>query len=98
MKQFYKPNPDDLAENFWNHNYLVTVTAHGIKFKVNADSEQDALDYVIDYCEDKMPGLVASYQELRDDDYSDDEIDDYYCGGNHSLYLTTHNIHIDVLR
>ena len=95
------PNRDDLTKNFWKNNYKIYVTAQGIEFHVNADCEQDAIDYIIDYCADEdegnMPGLVADYRELLDDGITENEINDYICGGNKSLYLTTHNIHIEKL-
>lgn len=91
------PNKDDFDEKFWKNNYLVTVTAQGIEFTVNADCEQAAIDYVIDYCDEIMPGLVAPYSELIEEGYTDTEINDYICGGNAGLYLTTHNINIETI-
>lgn len=92
------PNKDDFDEKFYPNNYKVFVTAQGIEFHVNAHDEGEAIDAVIDYCEEKeMKGLVSSYLELKDDDYTDTEIEDFTCGGNHGLYLTTHNIHIEKL-
>jgi hypothetical protein len=87
----YYPNHDDYKENFWNNNYRVSVTAQGIEFMVNADNEQEALDYVIDYCEEHLPGLIMS----RDDEESEEYLDDYVSGGNHGRFLNTFNIHIE---
>lgn len=91
--QNYYPNIDDFTEHFWKNDYHILLTSQGISFFVNADNEQEALDFIIDYCEDKMPGLVASINEI-----DESEADQYYCGGNHSLYLTTDHIHIKKLR
>ena len=90
-KQANFPNREDWANNFWKHNYLIMLTAHGIPFAVNADNEQDALDYVIDYCEEHMPGLLMSHEEEKEEKY----LDEYICGGNHGRYLNTLTIQIE---
>ena len=92
------PNKDDYDEKFWRNNYRVLITGQGIEYIVNADNEQEAIDFIIDHAEENAPGLVASYQELIDDGMSDDEIEEYINGGNHCLYLTTHNIHIETIQ
>lgn len=77
-------NPGEWANKFWKHNYRVTLDL-GVAFWVNADCEQDALDYVIDYCEEhRFIGFIASHGEIDEDDE-----DVFVCGGNHGLYLTT---------
>lgn len=92
-------NPDDYNNHFWRYNYLIRVTYQGIPFLVNADNEQEAIDYLIDYCEDNCPGLIATYQELIDAGYTDIEIDELIYGGNHGLYLTIDAaIHIVVVK
>jgi hypothetical protein len=92
------PNRDDWNEGFYKNNYIVYVGFTGHPFAVNADNEQDALDFVIDHCEESgYLGLVATHDELVDDGMSDDEIAEYYCGGNHSLYLTANNIRIETV-
>ncbi len=90
----YYPNYDDYKESFWKNNYEVKVTENGITFIVNADNEQEAFDYIIDYCEEKLPGLVSSYDELKEDGYNDQEMEDFIQGGNHGLYLTTHYVNL----
>lgn len=87
------PNKDDYLESFWIHNYKILVSAQGIEFCVNAACEQDALDYVIDYCEEFLPGLLWPRKEAVTDEF----ISEYICGGNHGRYLSTHNIHIEEL-
>ena len=102
LNNVYYPNHDDYEENFWSNNYRVLVTAQGIEFMVNADNEQETIDYIIDYCEEHLTGLLFSddkVEELRQEsiaDYNDERyVDDYICGGNHGRYLNTHNIHIE---
>lgn len=94
MKPIY-PNKDDYDEKFYRNNYRIFVSAQGCEYIVNADNEQDAIDFIIDDAEENAPGLVAAYHELIEEGYTDNEIDEWICGGNHSLYLTTHNIHIE---
>lgn len=84
----YIVNPDDLAENSWNHTYMVLVTAQGISFLVNADYEQDALDMVMDHI--VALGLTGLYHEQAQHDM----YDEYITAGNYGYSFTTHNIHI----
>jgi len=81
--KIYWTNKNDWDSHFWKHRYVVTLDL-GVEFNVNADNGQDALDYVIDYCEDHCPGFVAAFADL-----DDDERNEYYCGGNAGLYLTS---------
>ena len=90
MEQRY-PNKEDYEEQFWNHNYKVQVSMQGMEFIVNADCEQDAIDYIIDDCEENYPGLLWSREEEEEQEY----LEEYICGGNHGRYLSTHNIHIE---
>jgi hypothetical protein len=92
----YYPNENDWSENFWKNNYRILVSAQGIEFFVNADNEQEALDYIIDYCEDNLPGLLWDDEDL--DEMNEEEKDKYICGGNHGRYLSTHNIHIETVK
>ena len=87
------PNKDDYDEHFWKNNYEILVSAQGHKFRVNADCSQDAIDEVIDCCEDHFPGLLMSREEEAEGEY----LDDYICGGNHGRYFSTYNIHIEKL-
>jgi hypothetical protein len=82
-QEAYVPNLDDYNNHFWRNNYLIRLTIQGIPFIVNADHEQDALDYVIDFCEEYLPGLIMSQKDQDEEKY----IDEYICGGNHCLYL-----------
>ena len=93
-KEVYYPNPDDWNNNFWKRYYLVEMV-EGIfnsSFAVNADCEQDAIDYVIDYCEEHLPGLIMSIEEEEGEEF----IEDYVCGGNHDKYLNVQNINISI--
>jgi hypothetical protein len=85
------PNKNDYDEHFWKHNYMVLLTSQGIEFIVNADHEGDAIDYVIDYCEENLPGLIMSREEEEEEEY----LEEYICGGNHGVYLNTYNIRIE---
>jgi len=84
---------DDL---FWyDHEYLIRLTRHGIAFITTAQNEQDAVDVVIDYIEDHP----ATYQSLllsKEDEYNmtEEELQDYWFGGNCGRYLSTTNIQI----
>lgn len=91
--QVYFPNLEDWNEDFYKHNYLILVTTQGIPFAVNAANEQEAIDYIIDYCEDHLLGLIMSREEEETEEY----LDEYIHGGNHGRYLNTHNIHIESL-
>lgn len=95
--QVYFPNIEDWKNNFWKNNYLVRLTSQGIPFAVNADSEQDAMDYIIDYCEDYLPGLLMDEEEEKVTRETAPEYleEDFYCGGNHSRYLNTREIYIE---
>ena len=90
MKTEY-PNRDDWDGGFWRNNYMVYLSEFGIPFAVNADNEQDALDYVIDHCEIHCPGLIMSHTDEEEEEY----LDEYLCGGNHGRYLNTDYIHIE---
>lgn len=87
----YYPNKEDWDANFWKHNYQVSVGAYGATFLVNADCEGDALDYVIDYCVENLPGLVMSREEEEEEEY----LEDYIQGGNEGRYLNDINVIIE---
>ena len=95
------PNRDDWNESFWNNKYHVWITAQGIKFAVNANDEGEAIDYIIDYCQDNLPGLLFTHEEAHELrlesllDYGDERyVDDYISGGNEVLHLSSHNVHM----
>lgn len=87
------PNLDDWKESFWKHNYLIHLTAQNILFAVNANHEQEAIDYIIDYCEKHFPGLLLTHEEADEEAF----LDEYICGGNHGRYLNTEHIRIEPL-
>jgi hypothetical protein len=76
---------------FWKNCYLVGI---GIPIYVNADHEQDALDFAIDYAEKrKWKDLFLSdkeVEELREEGF----LDEHVCGGNHGLYLSEIEVYI----
>jgi hypothetical protein len=91
---------------FWDHRYLVTLSEFGPTLMVNADNEQDALDFAIDCAEEQgWEGLFLDDLDIQElinravnDGYSDDLIytylDEYPSGGNHCRYLSSYNIFI----
>jgi hypothetical protein len=84
-------NPDDIVTDFWKHNYVLTLSEYGPVVLVNAECEQDAFDYAIDWCEEKqMDGLLLSPEEVAEEEF----LDDLTCGGNHGRYLSSVNIAI----
>lgn len=91
-------NPNDLMPKpFWKGVFVVRIGRFGTSFLVNADHEADALDMVIDYIEDhsdQLGGLLLTYKQ--EEEYEEEgRLVDYYCGGNGSRYLSTHNFRIE---
>lgn len=78
-------NPDDLFGTedsrgpFWKKTYLLQLSLGGV-YVINADHEQDAIDYFIDWAEDNAPGYLFSREE--EEELDDDEKEDYIIGGN----------------
>jgi len=92
-RQVYFPNKEDWIHSFWKHDYLILLTSQGIPFAVNADNEQDAMDYIIDYCQRELSGLLMSREEEAEEEY----LEDYIRGGNEGLVLNTFNVHIEII-
>jgi hypothetical protein len=88
----YYPNKYDYNNKFWKHNYLITID--GIEFTVNADNEQEAFDYLIDFSEEFLPGLIMSNEEEIELEHF---LEDYVCGGNHGKYINSYNISINTI-
>ena len=82
------PNKDDFNCGFWDNNYRILLTAQGIEFVVNANNESEAFDFIIDYCEENMPGLLFSIDEVDSEKF----LGDYITGGNHGRTLNTYNV------
>lgn len=76
---------------FWNHSYEVYLSEFSGPILVNADNEQDALDYAIDYAESQ--GWVGLFLDQSDIIELENEgfLDEHISGGNHGLYLSSHN-------
>ena len=74
----------------WDYQYKVTLTAQGITYLVNADNEQDALDYVMDYnVAHELTGLYSEFiPEFQED---------YIQAGNNGYWFTTYNINIELV-
>ena len=91
-QEIYYPNPDDFKEKFWKCNFEIVISRYGFTFHVNADHAQAAIDEVIDYIEAQgWEGLLFS----REDEQTEEHLDDYISGGNHSRYLNTYNVTIN---
>lgn len=81
MKPEY-PNKNDYDEKFWKNNYQIDLH-NGGTYLINADNEQNAIDYLIDYIVEKYPGLVMDREEEEEEEY----LDEYINGGNEGRYL-----------
>ena len=74
---------------------LDTGTINLAVFIVDARHEQEALDRVIDFCEEnEYDGLFSEYTELEEEAYEEDmDVEEYIeecnltCGGNSCLYV-----------
>jgi hypothetical protein len=77
-------NPDDLFGTedsrgpFWKDTYLLQMI--GGNYVINADNDQEAIDYFIDWSEKNTPGYLFSPEEEAE--LEDDEREDYITGGN----------------
>ena len=81
----YKNEP----EKFWKHSYRVHLSELDTDgMFINADCEQDALDYAIDIAEEnKWMGLFI-------ENPTEEEMESHMGGGNHCLVLSSDNISI----
>ena len=80
-------------EKFWKHSFNVWLSAIGKPICVNADHEQDALDYAVDYAEEQgWSGLFVDEEDIKHDSH-ENEID-IIRAGNHSLALPAEEVHI----
>ena len=80
--------------------FLGTGTLWLAEFHVYADSEQEAVDLVADYCEEhELEGVYADYYELYDL-CEDETVDEYVeahgltCCGNHGIYVKLEGIEV----
>lgn len=81
-------NPDDFEVNFWGHNYQVILDRF-TSVIVNAEHDQAAIDYAIDYAEENIPNLLLDENDIQEiiQEHGEDGLQDYICGGNHSRYI-----------
>ena len=70
-------------------------------FQVYAYNEQEAIDFVADYCElHKLDGLYADHYELADECEVGQTVDEYVesngltCCGNHGIYVKIEGIEV----
>lgn len=88
----YYPNKEDYQDHFWHFNFKIEID--GIVFYVNAGDTQDAVDYLIDYCEEHLPGLLLTRKEEEEEEY----LQECVCGGNHGRFIASRNIQINKWR
>ena len=81
--------------------FLGTGTLWLAEFHVYADSEQEAVDLVADYCEEQgLEGLYSDHYELADECEVGQTVDEYaeehglYCCGNHGIYVKLEGIEV----
>lgn len=74
--------------------YIATGTAWYKVFQVYAYNEQEAVDLIVDYCEEQgLEGLYADYYEIFDLCDVGETVDEYAeahgltCCGNHGVYV-----------
>lgn len=78
---------------FWDHSYRVFLSAHN-NLTINANHEQDAIDFAIDYAEAQgWEGLFLSSEEVAELE-AEGFLEDYTSGGNHGRYLNSLDISI----
>lgn len=83
-------------EKCWKHSYRVHLHEFDVDgLLVNADCEQDALDYAVDHVETSSPGLFMTPEER---DEADTRGEEYITAGNHYLALSSsEHVRIDRL-
>lgn len=81
--------------------FLGTGTLWLAEFHVYAYSEQEAVDFVADYCElHKLEGLYSDHYELADECEVGETVDQYAeacgltCCGNHGIYVKLEGIEV----
>lgn len=84
-------NVDDIESNFWRKNWVVSLSEFGPILLVNAESEQAALDFAIDWAEEEGDeGLLLSSEE--EEELAEQELlEDMANGGNSDRYLSSVN-------
>lgn len=84
-------------EKFWKYSFRVHLHELDEGILINADHEQDALDYAIDYAEDqKWEGLFLTQEQIEELG-KEGFLEDYMSGGNHGRYLSSLNVTITKL-
>ena len=73
---------------FWDHSYEVTLSEFSDEIYVNADNEQEALDFAIDYAEEQ------GWMGLFIDEPTEEDYETQISGGNHGLVLSSDNVFI----
>lgn len=75
-------------EKFWKHSYRVHLHQFDTEgILVNADNEQDSLDYAVDYAEEQ--GWEGLFMTQDEQDEADRDGEEYITAGNHCRALTS---------
>lgn len=79
---------DNGAECFYGRLYAVALTNIGGWLIMDASNEQDAIDEAIDHAENN--GWMGYFLDQDEQNEINEEgyLDDYFCGGNHGLFLS----------
>jgi hypothetical protein len=85
-------NPD---EGIWSNHYLIAIDYFKVYYVI-ADCEQDALDILIDYCEERnYQGYFYTDEDLEE--MTQEEQDDLLIAGNHCRYISNDVLIIEQL-
>lgn len=90
-------NPED--HDFYDNAYKVSLHYYDNNwFGVFASCEQDALDIVVDYLEEKgLTGMFYTVEEVEEDERNGN-CDNYFVAGNHCHYLDAEYTQIEQVR
>lgn len=73
----------DITEKLYEIILYSNSYAQNYTFYLSEFDEQSALDKMIDYCENNIPGLIMSRDEERSNSY----LEDFIYGGNYCRYM-----------
>jgi len=73
----------DITKKLYEIRLFSNAFGKDYTFYLSAFDEQNAIDIMIDYCENNIPGLIMS----RDEEVSEEYIDEFVYGGNYCRYM-----------
>jgi hypothetical protein len=83
-------------ETIYDKHYLICIDYFSV-FYVISDNEQDALDTLIDYCEEReYKGYFYSDEDLEE--LTDEEREELLVAGNHCRYISNDVLIIEELK